>query len=208
MASVFCDGACSGNGTKNAFGGWAWAYWPGPAYGEPTTAGAKRLASNETQTNQRAELTALLEAVRWLNSNQVKATIYSDSTYAINCASKWGPSWRKKGWKRDSGEPLQNLDIIRPLVELWKPCWRLQHVRGHQKGSGAEAYGNNWVDRAAVAAANGLELTPGPPAPAPPPASASAPAPASVPASASAPGPVRTYSSLPVKQADIRNWFG
>jgi hypothetical protein len=79
--------------------------------------------------------------------------------YAINCTSKWGPGWKRKGWKRDSGEPLQNLDLIQPLVDLWKPCWILQHVRGHQTGSGPFVHGNNWVDRAAVMAAHGSPLT-------------------------------------------------
>jgi len=161
MASIFCDGACSGNGTKAAFGGWAWAYWPGPAVGEPLHYGAQKLLSTQDQkpTNQRAELTALLESLRWLHQNGESATIYTDSMYTINCTSKWGPGWKRKGWKRDSGEPLQNLDLIKPLVELWKPCWQLKHVRGHQTGSGPEVHGNNWVDRAAVAAAHGTPLS-------------------------------------------------
>jgi len=158
--SIFCDGACSGNGTRNAFGGWAWAFWPGSARGEPLHYGAGRLkTTGGAATNQRAELTALLEAVKWAAAhNQYKLTIYTDSMYSLNCTTKWGPGWKRKGWKRDSGEPLQNLDIIKPLVELWKPCWPIQHVRGHQTGTGPEVHGNNWVDRAAVAAAHGTEI--------------------------------------------------
>ena len=161
MASIFCDGACSGNGTRAAYGGWAWAFWPGVARGEPSHYGACKLKTVANgfvvaATNQRAELTALLEALRFAAAQPaLKVTIYTDSMYAINCTSKWGPGWKRKGWSRDSGEPLQNLDLIKPLVELWKPCWALQHVRGHQKGSGPEVHGNNWVDRAAVAAARG-----------------------------------------------------
>jgi ribonuclease HI len=111
-------------------------------------------------TNQRAELTALLEALRWCSGYGMRSlTIYTDSMYALNCASKWGPSWKRKGWKRDSGEPLQNLDLIKPLVDLWKPVWQLEHVRGHQTGSSPQAFGNNWVDKAAVDAAQGLPLS-------------------------------------------------
>lgn len=162
MASIFCDGACSGNGTKSAYGGWAWAFWPGSAAGEPTHFGAGKLKTGggTGATNQRAELTALLESIKWATAHpQYKITIYTDSMYSINCTSKWGPSWKRKGWKRDSGEPLLNLDLIKQLVDLWRPCWPLQHVRGHQKGSGPEVHGNNWVDRAAVAAARGEEIT-------------------------------------------------
>jgi ribonuclease HI len=158
MASIFCDGACSGNGTRAAYGGWAWAFWPGVARGEPAHYGAGKLKvpHGAAATNQRAELTALLESLRFAAAHpELKITIYTDSMYSINCTSKWGPGWKRKGWKRDSGEPLQNLDIIKLLVEIWKPCWPLQHVRGHQTGTGPEVHGNNWVDRAAVAAARG-----------------------------------------------------
>lgn len=161
-ASIFCDGACSGNGTKKAVGGWAWAYWPGEARGEPLRCAAAALAATAATpaTNQRAELTALLEALRWCAGYGMRAlTIYTDSLYALNCTTKWGPSWKRKGWKRDSGEPLQNLDLIKPLVELWKPVWRLEHVRGHQTGSSWQAFGNNWVDRAAVDGAQGRALS-------------------------------------------------
>ena len=162
--AIFCDGACSGNGTRHAVAGWAWAYWPGTVAGEPARYGGARLEA--PATNQRAELRALLEALRAWSSpgggGGGPVTIYTDSLYTINCTSKWGPAWARKGWKRDSGEPLQNLDLIKPLVALWRPAWRLEHVRGHQTGGGWQAYGNNWVDRAAVAAAAGesMDATP------------------------------------------------
>jgi hypothetical protein len=52
-----------------------------------------------------------------------------------------------------------NLDLIQPLVEEWALCKvPLQHVRGHQS-VGPEAHGNNWVDRAAVAAVGGTPMS-------------------------------------------------
>ncbi len=149
--SIFCDGACRGNGQRGAVAGWAWAYWPDRAIGEPLRWCAAKLDGHPA-TNQRAELTALLEALRWWRAEGGGGPIgiYTDSMYAINCTSKWGPSWKRKGWKRDSGDPLLNLDLIKPLVEIWRPSWRLVHVRGHQTGSTPEVWGNNWVDRAAV----------------------------------------------------------
>jgi ribonuclease HI len=156
-SSIFCDGACSGNGTARSRGGWAWAWWAGPVAGEPTVARGEPLETPPVATNQRAELTALLEALSWWSRPVAECgggggpvTIYTDSMYAINCTSVWGPSWRRRGWTRGSGEPLQNLDLIRPLVERWRPEWRLVHVRGHQTGSGPLVWGNNWVDQAAV----------------------------------------------------------
>lgn len=157
-ASIFCDGACSGNGTRHAKAGWAWAYWPGLAHGEPEVHDRGKTVG--ASTNQRAELQALLEGLRWWNGlGGGPVTVYTDSMYTINCTTVWGPGWRRKGWKRDSGEPLQNLDLIQPLVELWSSTaqnqgWRLQHVRGHQSGNGPDVWGNNWVDVSAVLAAS------------------------------------------------------
>jgi ribonuclease HI len=157
-ASIFCDGACRGNGTRRAVAGWAWAFWPGVARGEPTASGAARL--DAPATNQRAELMALMEALRFVRGGGAggkPVTIYTDSQYAIKCTTVWGPGWKKKGWTRGSGEPLQNLDIIKPLVDLWAALRvPLVHVRGHQTGSSPEAWGNNWVDRAAVIASGGF----------------------------------------------------
>lgn len=57
---------------------------------------------------------------------------------------------------RGAGEPVQNLDLIQPLVDLWGLMRvPLVHVRGHQTGDGPESWGNNWVDRMAVAGAEG-----------------------------------------------------
>jgi ribonuclease HI len=162
VVAIFTDGACPGNGKRSAIAGWAWAAWPGGvAAGEPAHSAFGKPPG--TATNQRAELMALLEGLRWSASAGAAhgpATFYTDSMYSIQCMTKWGPGWRRKGWKRDSGEPLQNLDLVQPLVELWLAehkarGWSVQHVRGHQSGRSPEAWGNNWVDRAAVAACSG-----------------------------------------------------
>jgi ribonuclease HI len=232
--SIFCDGACRGNGQRGAVGGWAWAYWNGEARGEPVTWGAEKLAvpPGQAATNQRAELTAMLEAIRWwkdVAGGGGPITIYSDSLYSINCTSKWGPGWRRAGWKRTSGEPLQNLDIIVPLVETWKPIWKMTHVRGHQTGSSPEVWGNNWVDRAAVVASEGGGQTVSVNAVVPiaaaatqffPPSSVSSTGSSSHTSSysfSSPPSPLSIPSALetkksvikqPLFQTDIRKWFG
>jgi ribonuclease HI len=201
MQSIFSDGSSRGNGQRGAFGGWAWAYWDGPIRGLPLSSGSAPLPASPTPTNQRAELTALLEALRWLSAQGVpSATVYTDSNYAIQCASKWGPGWKKAGWKRSSGEPLQNLDLVKPLVDIWKPKWRLQHVYGHQKGDSEEAYGNNWVDRAAVEAASGSSVMP---------QNIVSTGVASPIVSAKAPRPFPSeVEPKKVMQQDIRHWFG
>lgn len=226
--SIFCDGACRGNGQRGAVGGWAWAYWNGVASGEPVVWAAQKLATppGQAATNQRAELTALLESLRWwqnVGGGGGAITVYTDSQYAINCTSKWGPTWRRAGWKRPGGEPLQNLDLIVPLVEIWKPKWKLQHVRGHQVGNTPEVWGNNWVDRAAVSGSQGMGrvastnmvVSPSndiPEASSFFPVSDSDPdtiahIPPEVPVRITPIPPKKATSTAQLRQTDIRNWF-
>ena len=213
--SIFCDGACSGNGRKGAIGGWGWAYWSGPVRGTPDVAAADRLEvpPGLPATNQRAELTALLKVLRWLSANAVTSVnIYTDSMYTINCTSVWGPAWKRAGWKRKTGEPLLNLDLIVPLVELWRPAWALHHVRGHQTNASPEAYGNNWVDQAAVAGAEGRVLVPGPYVSIPSASAAAAAVVTGVVTGVVAPVaktalPAKLTLAGPVRQTDLRSWF-
>ncbi len=132
--TVFTDGACAGNPGP---GGWAWAVPGGPwAPGaEPRT------------TNQRMELTAVLEAVRSLEG---ELDVVTDSTYVRNCfRDKWYLNWRRRGWRNAAGKPVANPDLWEPLVEAFEagrfgvPRW----VKGH---SGDVM--NDLVDRLAVEA--------------------------------------------------------
>jgi ribonuclease HI len=196
---IFCDGACKNNGQKGAVGGWAYAVWSERPTGEPLTAAADRLQlgpKGEVPTNQRAELKALLEALQYANGYP-KSIIYTDSLYSLNCTTKWGPAWKKAGWTRSSGEPLQNLDLIKPLVDLYgslKNRVEIKHVRGHQTNSSAEAWGNNWVDRAAVAGSQGIQMS-------------AMPVPMSI-ATTSLTVPVQPKAPVKVLgQTDLRSWF-
>ena len=57
------------------------------------------------QTNQRAELTAILRALELAPLNR-EVTIFSDSNYAINCVTTWFQNWRKNGWHTSSKKPV------------------------------------------------------------------------------------------------------
>lgn len=116
--TVFTDGACSGNPGP---GGWAWAVPGGPwaSGAEPRT------------TNQRMELTAVLEAVRSLDGD---LDVVTDSTYVANCfRDSWYLGWRRRGWRNAAGKPVANVDLWEPLIEAFEagrfgvPRW----VKGH-----------------------------------------------------------------------------
>ena len=132
---VYTDGACRGNPGP---GGWAWAVSGGPFAS----------GSDAATTNNRMELTAAWEAVRNLPGPLV---VVSDSTYVVHCfRDRWYQGWQRKGWKRNGG-PIVNLDLWKPLIELFQVRQgevSFEWVRGH---SGDHM--NDVVDRLAVEAA-------------------------------------------------------
>jgi len=111
---IFTDGACTNNGKRNASAAWGLLVVSDPGYAVlHRDSGA--IPRGEQQTNQRAELQGLLNGLRAAKQYSSHVTIWSDSQYAINCASVWGPKWKSNGWKKQGG-PIQHLDIIRNLV--------------------------------------------------------------------------------------------
>jgi ribonuclease HI len=137
---VYTDGACSGNPGP---GGWAWAVAPD---GRPCGSGGEAHT-----TNQRMELMAVLEALRSLGvgSEAGPVTVVSDSTYVVNCfRDGWWVKWQRNGWKNSRREPVANVDIWQPLVELvGSGVVAFRWVKGH---SGDRM--NDLVDELAVAA--------------------------------------------------------
>lgn len=136
VIEIYTDGACRGNPGP---GGWAWAVAPD---GTPRGSGGEAHT-----TNQRMEIMAVLEALRSLPG---EVTIVSDSTYVVNCfRDGWWEKWLRNGWKNAKREPVANVDLWKPLVELYqqrRPKFRW--VKGH----GGHAL-NDLVDELAVAAA-------------------------------------------------------
>lgn len=44
--------------------------------------------------------------------------IITDSEFTINCMTKWVQTWKKKGWKKASGEPVKNKEDLEVLDKL------------------------------------------------------------------------------------------
>jgi ribonuclease HI len=110
---VYTDGACRGNPGP---GGWAWAV-PGGRF----ASGADRHT-----TNQRMEITAVLEALRALtDASDPNAEarggieVVSDSTYVVRCfTDRWWEGWRRRNWKNSQNKPVANRDLWEPLLDL------------------------------------------------------------------------------------------
>jgi ribonuclease HI len=114
-------------------------------------------------TNQRMEITAVLEAVKSLPG---PLEVRSDSTYVVNCfRDRWWEGWEAKGWKNSQRKPVANQDLWKPLIELYKArsnALRFAWVKGHS----GDAM-NDVVDLLAVEASATQEARSGPRTPAP-----------------------------------------
>jgi ribonuclease HI len=156
LVHVFTDGACTNNGKRSANAAWAYIVVADIGY-KILNKGSGPIIKSEQQTNQRAELMALLMGLEAANNYPGSIKMWSDSQYAINCASVWGPSWRKKGWTKQGG-PIQHLDLVKQLVEKTAQMgFRLEYkwLKGHKGGSAQYEFPwmfNHQVDALATAA--------------------------------------------------------
>jgi ribonuclease HI len=139
---IYCDGACDPNPGR-AGSGLA-------VYRDGTLAQLWYGLYNPNGTNNTAELNALyhalLIAAEAIATGQA-AQILCDSTYSINCVSKWAVGWEKKGWRKAGGE-IKNLAIIQTAYALYtriESQLQLTHVSAHV---GTE--GNELADRMAM----------------------------------------------------------
>lgn len=146
---VFTDGACSGNGKVGAKAGFAVWF---PEHKEWSC--SKRIPDNESQTNQRAELSAIHEVAVILDKQgcyDEDIVIYTDSDYSIKCLTLWLTSWVARGWKTSEGKPVLHRDLIEGTSSLLSKCksYRFHHVRAHTGGADDLSVNNDIVDRMA-----------------------------------------------------------
>ena len=104
--TIYCDGACSGNPGP---GGWGSIVIGGDLV---TELGGAATAT----TNNRMEMTAVLEALHFCLKNYSKGEIeaiqiFTDSVYVIRGITQWIFGWKKRGWKNAANEEVSNQDI-------------------------------------------------------------------------------------------------
>jgi len=131
---AFADGAAKGNPGP---GGWG-AIVVGPS-GEVTELGG-RVAHT---TNNRMEMTAVIEALRRVRDVPGPVAMHTDSTYVIRGIREWIHAWRRRGWKTIEGKDVVNRDLWEELAALerargggGKVEWH--YVRGHSGIPGNE----------------------------------------------------------------------
>ena len=117
--TIYTDGACKGNPGP---GGWA-------AIVEYNGKKKELCGGCPQTTNNKMELTAVIKAIEWLNTNKCKPCnlrIVTDSTYVMISKDKW-IRWQKK-------KTIPNGDLWKLLIKTAQAGnhWlEFQHVMGH-----------------------------------------------------------------------------
>ena len=134
--TLYTDGDCSGNPGP---GGWG-------AILEYMGHEKEMSGGDINTTNNRMELTAVIEALKALKE-PCTVELYSDSKYVIDALQKgWAVGWRKRGWIKSDKKPALNPDLWEVLLNLTEKHQLNYHwVKGH-----AENPQNNRCDQLAV----------------------------------------------------------
>ncbi len=90
----------------------------------------------EHATNNQMELTASIEALRYVKKYKLGGNIefFSDSKYVILGITEWIYNWQKNNWVNAAKKPVLNKELWQALyilAEEFKPKW--SHVKGHNE---------------------------------------------------------------------------
>lgn len=121
VVEIYTDGACLGNPGP---GGWgAILRWRDRerelSGGEPAT------------TNNRMELMAAISGLEALRRD-VRARVYTDSTYVRDGITRWIHQWKRNGWRTAARKPVKNADLWQRLeLALAGHDVEWRWIRGH-----------------------------------------------------------------------------
>jgi ribonuclease HI len=139
IVEIYADGACKGNPGP---GGWGALLRVGGHESE--------LFGGEPQTtNNRMELTAVIEALRSLKGRS-HVEIYTDSQYVQKGISEWIHNWKRRGWLTSDRKPVKNVDLWKVLDKVAgehavKWHWVKGHA-GHPENERADALANKGIE--------------------------------------------------------------
>lgn len=128
------DGSALGNPGP---AGWAWyideSHWAAGGW--------------EHGTNNMGEIKAVLDLFEaTAHRTESKLLIYCDSQYVINSLTQWMSGWKKRGWKKADGKPVQNRDLLEALDAAstgrdYEMVWVKGHT-GHELNEAADSRAN------------------------------------------------------------------
>ena len=101
-----------------------------------------RIPTHERQSNQRAELLAVLLALRVAGEEHRLLEVRTDSKWVISGMTEWCHRWKMNGWRTSTGDLVLHQDLWLAIIDLVEGrqggvFWR--HVKGHSNEPGNDA---------------------------------------------------------------------
>lgn len=129
---IYTDGGCSNNQGENNIGGWG-------AVLEFNGHFKELYGGEKNTTNNRMEITAVIEAFKALKKGGLEVEIFTDSSYVANCfREKWYEKWEKNGWMNSKKQPVENRELWEELlIPVRANSCRFLRVNGHINTKGA-----------------------------------------------------------------------
>lgn len=144
---IYTDGACSGNGSAAAVGGFGVV-----VLDDNENLITYYMKQNLETTNNREELRAILYTLIKYGKEKTAPIVYTDSAYALGVYTSWMFGWAKRGWVKSDNKIPENLDLVQAFYDLWQQGYRidLRKCAGH-----SGVHWNEQADKLAVAAKYG-----------------------------------------------------
>ena len=108
------------------------------------------------KTNNRAELSAIIKAIKLTSSQNLPIIIYTDSQYSIQIATGTGRRYQQNNYQDGKGKLVKNDDLIKKLLPLLESnSVKFNHIRAHTGKLDRHSLGNDKADSLAVKGATG-----------------------------------------------------
>lgn len=128
IVGVYADGSAG----AQTLGGWGFVV----VFSDKTVLEIGGFESQPT-TNQRMELKACIEALRFLEGYDRQIELYTDSEFVQKGYSQcWVQKWQSNGWQTSEGQDVKNADLWVESESLRNPFVTICHLRGHTDASG------------------------------------------------------------------------
>lgn len=109
IITIYTDGSCIPNPGK---GGWAYVI----LYNDEQIINS---GYNENSTNNIMELTAVINALNYVQKNisiqeknsKIKIILYTDSQYVKNGITEWINKWKINNWKTGNKKKVKNIEL-------------------------------------------------------------------------------------------------
>lgn len=131
MYYIYTDGACRNNQQADK----RQASWAFVVFDIQMQRKGSKSGYLGNATNNEAELTAVLEAMKWVKDKQ--CVIHMDSQYVFKGLTEWVAGWKRRGWRTASNEPVKNIALWQELDMWYNPAiHNLVKVKGHSTDVG------------------------------------------------------------------------